>query len=122
MAVRSVVDRPDAQGLPLAVLGRGCAGDAAIVAAGIEPSIAAAVAIDPPLLLPDPFLERVRVPVLAIAGPGDLGTPRGRAAVESLRRQGRIEVVELPAGATRGDELPARIADWLDGIRVRADA
>ena len=36
MAVRTVAERDDAAGLPLAVLGRGCAGDAALVAAGID--------------------------------------------------------------------------------------
>ena len=122
MAVRTVAERDDAAGLPLAVLGRGCAGDAALVAAGIDSSIAAAVAIDPPLLLPKQFLERVRVPLLVVAGPGDLGTPRGRAAVESLRRQGGIDMVELPSGAPRSDELPKRIADWLDRVCGHADA
>lgn len=119
MAVRTVAERPDAAGLPLAVLGRGCAGDAALVAAGNEPAIAAVVAIDPPLLAPEPFLERVRVPVLVVAGPGDLGTPRGRDSIEALRRHGSVEIAELPSGSPRSEELPERIAEWLDRVRSR---
>lgn len=120
MAVRSIADRPDVAGLPIAVLGRGCAGDAALVAAGNEPVIAAVVAIDPPLLAPEPFLERVRVPVLVVAGPGDLGTPRGRASLEALRRQGGVEIAELPSGAARSDALPERIAGWLGRVCSRS--
>jgi hypothetical protein len=92
----------------------GCAGDAALVAAGVESRVAAVVAIDPPLLLPKPFLERVAVPALVVAGPGDPGTPRGRSAIEALSRQGGIELLELPAGEARSASLPARIAAWLD--------
>lgn len=123
MAVRTAMARSDAAGLAVAVLGRGCAGDAALVAAGIEPAIAAAVAIDPPLLLPEPFLERVRAPTLVVAGPGDLGTPRGRASIDALRRRGRVDVVEMSPGASRGgEELPDRIARWLDDAMVRGSA
>jgi putative phosphoribosyl transferase len=119
MAVRTVTARSDALGLPIAVLGRGCAGDAALVAAGIEPAIAAVVAIDPPLLLPEPFLERVEAAALVIAGPGDLGTPRGRAAIDALRRRGGAEVIEMSSGASRGAELPTRVVQWLDGVAAR---
>jgi dienelactone hydrolase len=114
MAVATVVMRSDASDLPIVALGRGCAGDAALVAAGVESRVAAVVAIDPPLLLPKPFLERVAVPALVVAGPGDPGTPRGRSAIEALSRQGGIELLELPAGEARSASLPARIAAWLD--------
>jgi hypothetical protein len=67
MAAHTAMSRSDASGLPLAVLGRGCAGDAALVAAGIESAIVAVVAIDPPLLLHEAFLERVSVPALVVA-------------------------------------------------------
>jgi dienelactone hydrolase len=119
MAAHTAMSRSDASGLPLAVLGRGCAGDAALVAAGIESAIVAVVAIDPPLLLHEAFLERVSVPALVVAGPGDLGTPRGRSAIETLHRRGRVEVIEMPPGAARGAQLPERIARWLDDAMVR---
>jgi dienelactone hydrolase len=122
MAVAMVVARSDASDLPIVALGRGCAGDAALVAAGVESRVAAVVAIDPPLLLPKPFLERVAVPALVVAGPGDLGTPRGRSAIEALRRQGGIELLELPAGEARSASLPARIAAWLDRALMPTDA